>query len=105
MEVVERNSFMKKMNTENAVDYCSHHSNCVIRTKTEDAYNKLMTYLNNHNFEWMGIIGANIPIHESNIFNKYNEETCIFFPRSDKTIAFGKYSSLISWGYAVIEIE
>ena len=48
---------MKKMNIEDAVNYCLNHK-AVIHTSTKDIYNSLMSYLDETDIKWKG---GNIP--------------------------------------------
>ena len=64
---------MKKMNIEDAVNYCLNHK-AVIHTPTESSYNSLMEYLDSKEYRWNS---GGTPSSRPKNYDTYKDCTCI----------------------------
>ena len=85
---------MKKMNIEDAVNYCLGHK-AVIHTPTQDTYNSLMEYLKRIDMNWF----------EINIFNRYKSDTGVNVILSTGCVMYCDIPWYIENGYEIIELS
>ena len=90
---------MKKMNIEDAVNYCLNHK-AVIHTPTVNILYSLMEYLDESVFRWRGGYKAS----KFNCYSDHEEDTCIRFIKQDYDIDYSYINYFRDRGYEVIEL-